>query len=88
VHPMTTRSRFGTFKPNPRYASAVTTSSVSPIPKSVHAALQDPNWRAAMQAEFDARVANETWELVPAPPGANIVSGKWVPHQVQGRRES
>jgi hypothetical protein len=31
-----------------------------------------------MQEEFDALTLNHTWELVPPPPGANIVSGKWV----------
>ena len=31
-----------------------------------------------MQAEFEALAANKTWELVRTPPGANIVSGKWV----------
>jgi hypothetical protein len=31
-----------------------------------------------MQEEFDALTLNQTWQLVPPPPGANIVSGKWV----------
>ena len=31
-----------------------------------------------MEAEYAALLANRTWELVPRPPGANIVTGKWV----------
>ena len=31
-----------------------------------------------MQSEFDALLANKTWELVQRPPGAHVVSGKWI----------
>ena len=31
-----------------------------------------------MQEEFDALVRNRTWQLVPRPPHANVISGKWV----------
>jgi hypothetical protein len=31
-----------------------------------------------MQAEFDALQGNDTWTLVPRPPGVNLVTGKWV----------
>jgi hypothetical protein len=31
-----------------------------------------------MQDEYDALIQNNTWSLVPPPPGANIVSGKWI----------
>lgn len=74
---MLTRARHRIFQPNPRYASLQATV-ISPIPSSVHAALRNPNWRAAMQAEYDALVANSMWSLVPRPPHANIVTGKWV----------
>jgi histone deacetylase 1/2 len=82
---MVTRARVGTFKPNPRYAGAATTTPaassnppVSPIPRSVNQALQDPHWRQAMQSEYDALLDNDTWTLVPRPPDAHVVSGKWV----------
>jgi histone deacetylase 1/2 len=52
--------------------------SLSPLPRSVHDALSDPNWRSAMQAEYDALIANDTWSLVPQPPGVNLVTGKWI----------
>ena len=50
----------------------------SPVPTSARAALRDPHWLAAMQEEFDALQRNRTWQLVPRPPRANIISGKWV----------
>jgi hypothetical protein len=31
-----------------------------------------------MRDEFQALKDNQTWQLVPRPPGANAVSGKWV----------
>ncbi|KAK1684485.1 hypothetical protein QYE76_045333 [Lolium multiflorum] len=35
-------------------------------------------WLAAMHDEFDALQRNQTWTLVPRPPHANIITGKWV----------
>jgi hypothetical protein len=69
----------GMFKPNPSYTTIVTTMSISPLPLSVNPALKDPNWRSAMQSEFDALHGNATWEHVPWSPDAHIiVRGKWV----------
>jgi hypothetical protein len=54
--------------------------SLSPLPTSVTIALRDGRWRLAMQEEFDALQANRTWKLMPHPPHANVISGKWVFH--------
>uniref|UniRef100_A0A2N9F1J4 non-specific serine/threonine protein kinase n=1 Tax=Fagus sylvatica TaxID=28930 RepID=A0A2N9F1J4_FAGSY len=54
-----------------------TIDSVS-IPRSVSAALQDPKWVTAMQAEMDALQATQTWDLVPLPSGEKTVGCKWV----------
>jgi hypothetical protein len=31
-----------------------------------------------MEAEHSALIANNTWDLLPRPPHANVVTGKWV----------
>ena len=31
-----------------------------------------------MEDEYKALIDNGTWRLVPRPPGANVVSGKWI----------
>lgn len=81
VRRMVTRAQAGIFKPNPRYANVASTTTspdISPLPRSVRSAVKDPNWLAAMQEEFSALVGNQTWELVPRPPRANLITGKWV----------
>ena len=35
-------------------------------------------WRQAAQEEYDALMKNETWELVPRPPGRRVTRCKWV----------
>ena len=40
-----------------------------------------------MKEEYGALIANQTWDLMPPPPHANIVSGKWLyrhKHNVDG----
>ena len=72
-HGMTTRAKSGFRQPVLFHAAPL-----SPIPKTFCSALADPNWRAAMEAEHDALLANKTWDLVPRPPRANVVTGKWI----------
>ncbi|GJR39890.1 ribonuclease H-like domain-containing protein [Tanacetum coccineum] len=76
IHPMVTRSRVGTTRPNPRYAGHV--STISPLPRSYKEAFNDPNWRNAMFNEYNALIKNKTWTSVPRPEGANIVCSMWL----------
>ena len=72
---MVTRRKAGIVKPNPRYANIAT---VDDMPRSVRSALRDPAWFQAMQEEFDALRRNGTWELVPRPLRAHVITGKWI----------
>ncbi|XP_020150741.1 uncharacterized mitochondrial protein AtMg00820-like [Aegilops tauschii subsp. strangulata] len=47
-------------------------------PKNLSEALTDPNWKHAMQDEYDALVANKTWHLVPPSSNKNVIDCKWV----------
>jgi histone deacetylase 1/2 len=47
-------------------------------PSSLTEALDDKNWRSAMDAEYSALLCNNTWHLVPSAPGQNLIDCKWV----------
>ena len=47
-------------------------------PASLEEALADPSWKAAMQAEFDSILKNDTWELVDCPAKRKVIGTKWV----------
>uniref|UniRef100_A0A453R1Z8 Reverse transcriptase Ty1/copia-type domain-containing protein n=1 Tax=Aegilops tauschii subsp. strangulata TaxID=200361 RepID=A0A453R1Z8_AEGTS len=78
THTMVTRAKRGLFQPVDRLNLHVSHSTPSPIPKTYRGALHDPHWRRAMNEECDALVANRMWSLVPRPPCAHVVSGKWI----------
>ncbi|KAK1613636.1 hypothetical protein QYE76_019153 [Lolium multiflorum] len=48
------------------------------VPTTFRQAMQDPQWRASMSAEYQALIDNNTWSLVPRPLRANVVTGKWI----------
>jgi len=52
-----TRSQHQITKPNPKYASMATFTSQIP-PVTVKKACKDPQWRQAMQSEFDSLMSN------------------------------
>jgi histone deacetylase 1/2 len=58
-HTMTTRAKQGL-----RFPAAYVAAPLSPISMTYRAALADPNWRAAMEEEYNALIANNTWDLV------------------------
>jgi histone deacetylase 1/2 len=47
-------------------------------PKTIKGALTDPKWLQAMEAEYHALMANNTWSLVPLPPHKKAIGCKWV----------
>ena len=57
---------------------ALHTEALSPVPRSCRDALANPHWRRAMEEEHAALLDNHTWDLVPRPAKANVVTGKWI----------
>ena len=50
-------------------------------PASFNEAMQSEDsddWRAAMDKEMESMKQNQTWDLVPAPQGKNVVGSRWV----------
>jgi Reverse transcriptase (RNA-dependent DNA polymerase) len=50
-------------------------------PRSYAEAMSGPHaaeWKKAQDEEYNAQVANDTWELVPVPEGKNVIGCKWV----------
>jgi histone deacetylase 1/2 len=57
-----------------RYGFLATTGE----PCSLSEALDHPQWRQAMNEEYDALIKNKTWHLVPHTSQKNIIDCKWV----------
>jgi hypothetical protein len=87
---MLTRSKNNITKPNiptdgtiryplPKALLAITDPISSiPEPTCFTTASKDPQWRKAMNIEFEALLKNQTWALVPPHPKQNVVGCKWV----------
>ncbi|KAI3760479.1 hypothetical protein L1987_50874 [Smallanthus sonchifolius] len=79
THSMQTRSQSGIVKPrHPLSLNTETSPPISPLPKSHVTALTDPNWKVAMTNEYEALLANNTWELVPRPANAPVIRCMWL----------
>ncbi|KAK2985225.1 hypothetical protein RJ640_009328 [Escallonia rubra] len=48
------------------------------VPTSYQQAAIVPCWKEAMDAEINALLMNDTWDLVPSPPNASIIGSRWV----------
>ncbi|WVZ64382.1 hypothetical protein U9M48_013903 [Paspalum notatum var. saurae] len=76
----TTRLQKGIRKPkvytdvSVRYGFIVTNEE----PSSLQEALENKNWKQAMDEEYMALLKNKTWHLVPPNTGQNIIDCKWV----------
>lgn len=76
AHPMVTRAKAGISKPKHIFLSQEESSLVEP--RTVEATLKSAPWKSAMEAEFQALMHNNTWTLVPLPPGRTAIGYKWV----------
>jgi histone deacetylase 1/2 len=47
-------------------------------PYTLTETLSDPNWRHAMEEEYNALLENKTWQLVPPRSNKNVIDCKWV----------
>ncbi|KAE8725945.1 hypothetical protein F3Y22_tig00008013pilonHSYRG00280 [Hibiscus syriacus] len=65
-------SRLGIFKPK------IYASQCKDLPPAIHVALEDPDWRVAVLAEFNALVNNNTWKLVDLPADRKAIGCKWL----------
>jgi len=63
--------------PLPRALMAETHSALIE-PTCFFNAILIPEWRTAMQVEFNALLHNKTWSLVPSQAASNLVGCKWV----------
>ena len=75
-HPMTTRSKHGITKKKLCYKAVLDYTFIKPF--SYKVASQYPQWTKAMDEEFSALQRQNTWSLVLATPGINLVGCKWV----------
>jgi hypothetical protein len=47
-------------------------------PSSWHEAIENADWKGAMDTEYGAFIKNNTWHLVPRDDIKNIIDSKWV----------
>ena len=73
---MTTRSKAGITRPNPRYL--LSCEAIPKEPKSVKTALRHSGWKQAMEVELQALIDQKTFQLVPKSPTMHVLGTKWV----------
>ena len=78
THPLQTKSKSGISEPNSKLCYKATIDYSYTEPPSYKIAFQYPKWCKAIDVEFQALQRQQTWSLVPAPPGVNLVGCKWV----------
>ncbi|KAJ9552986.1 hypothetical protein OSB04_017031 [Centaurea solstitialis] len=67
-----------TTKPHVTSHTNLKPTSSHPMQPRSRSALTDPNWKIAMSNEYEALLANNTWELVPRPKDAPIIRCMWL----------
>jgi hypothetical protein len=67
---------------------SATLSSQHSLVTSIHASVADPSWHDAMEEEYDALIANNTWDLFAHLVGSNVIPEKWIPCSLIGSTAS
>ncbi|PKU64810.1 Retrovirus-related Pol polyprotein from transposon TNT 1-94 [Dendrobium catenatum] len=80
IHPMVTRQRTGSLKPQSRLnlIHSHMPSMSTADPTSFTEASKNPEWRKAMASEFLALQQQGTWSLVAAPINTSVIGCKWT----------
>lgn len=74
---MVTRGKARIFKPK-AWLTKTTRDWALTEPTRVTDAVKTPEWKSAMDCEYDALLRNKTWCLVPPSPKMNVVGNKWI----------
>jgi hypothetical protein len=78
THWMRTRSKDRIHKPKVLYIGLAENCIEEREPENVKEALIRPQWKEAMQREFQTLMTNQTWTLIPYQDQENIIDSKWV----------
>jgi transposase InsO family protein len=76
AHPINLYVSYHSFSPHHR--TFLANLHAIPIPKTLSEALENENWKQAMQVEMGALEKNNTWDLVRLPSGKKPVGCRWV----------
>ena len=70
------------------YVKATRVKSEVVEPDSIEEALRDKDWDAAVNAEYESLMENNTWELVDLPEGRKPIECKWIFKVKRGSNEN
>ena len=73
---MQARSKLSIINPNVSYRCLLVLLRLKQQP--LNKLMNIPNGGEVVSEEYNALIANDTWELVPSQPMQNLVGSKWV----------
>ncbi|RVW90198.1 Retrovirus-related Pol polyprotein from transposon TNT 1-94 [Vitis vinifera] len=75
-HPISNHVSYGKLSQN--FQAFITSLEDDRIPSNIQEALQQPEWKTAIQEEIQALEKNGTWEISELPEGKRPVGCKWI----------
>ncbi|RVX15345.1 Retrovirus-related Pol polyprotein from transposon TNT 1-94 [Vitis vinifera] len=75
-HPISNHVSYGKLSQN--FQAFITSLEDDRIPSNIQEALQQPEWKTAVQEEIQALEKNGTWEISELPEGKRPVGCKWI----------